>query len=116
VLREILHCLVENAFHAVAFAENVGTPRVRVEARAEGATVRLDVLDNGPGVAAGDRERIFDLYVSTKKGGDGKPLGTGMGLPIARRYAEHVGGQVGLDPEREETCFFARFVAWKDIG
>jgi hypothetical protein len=39
-----------------------------------------------------------------------------MGLPIARRYAEHVGALVGLDPEREQTCFFVWFVAWRDIG
>jgi signal transduction histidine kinase len=116
VLREILHCILENAFQAVAFAESLPAPRVRVEARAEGETIRLDILDNGPGVAAGDRERIFDLYVTTKKGGDKKPLGTGMGLPIARRYAEHVGAQVGLDSEREGTCFFVRFVAWRDLG
>jgi signal transduction histidine kinase len=116
LLREILDCLVENAFEAVVFAEGIATPRVAVRARAEGNTVRIDVIDNGPGVAPRDRDLIFDLYVTTKKGGDNKPLGTGMGLPIARRYAEHVGGQVGLDPEHEGTCFFARFVAWKELS
>jgi signal transduction histidine kinase len=116
VLREILHCLLENAFQAVAFAGELVDPRVRVEAHVEGGTIRLDILDSGPGVAPGDREHIFDLYVTTKKGGPNKPLGTGMGLPIAHRYAEHVGGQVGLDPARELTCFFVRFVAWRDIG
>jgi signal transduction histidine kinase len=107
---------LENAFQAVALAGDLMEARVRVEAYLEGGTIRLDVLDSGPGVAPGDRERIFDLYVTTKKGGPNKPLGTGMGLPIARRYAEHVGGQVGLDPAREQTCFFVRFVAWRDIG
>jgi signal transduction histidine kinase len=116
LLREILDCLVENAFEAVVFAEGIATPRVAVRARAEGDTVRIDVIDNGPGVAPRDRDLIFDLYVTTKKGGDRKPLGTGMGLPIARRYAEHVGGQVGLDPSHEGTCFFARFVAWKELS
>jgi signal transduction histidine kinase len=114
VLREILHCLLENAFQAVA--SGVASPSVRVEAHSEGDTLRLNVLDNGPGIAPGDRDRVFDLYVTTKKGGDDKPLGTGMGLPIARRYAAHVGAQVGLDPGREQTCFFVRFVTWRDIG
>jgi signal transduction histidine kinase len=116
VLREILHGLLENAFHATAFVEGLAAPRVEVRASIEGATVRVDILDNGPGVAPGDRERIFDLYVTTKKGGDSKPLGTGMGLPIARRYAQHIGGQVGLDPDHEQTCFFVRLVAWRDLG
>lgn len=45
----------------------------------------------------------------------GKPQGTGMGLPIARRYAQHIGGQVGLEPDQERTCFFVRFVAWREL-
>src|SRR5262249_42826062 len=80
-LREILHCLVENAFHAVAFG-HLSNPRVRIGASVEGETVRLDVFDNGPGVSAADRERIFEPYITTKKGGD-QPLGTGLGLAIA---------------------------------
>ncbi len=114
VLQEILDSLLENAFHAIAFGGGALTPRVVVRAHAEGDTVRVDVVDNGPGISSVDRDRIFDLYVTTKKGGD-KPLGTGMGLPIARRYAQHVGGMVGIDPEHGGgTCFFARFVAWKE--
>ncbi|WP_437605744.1 HAMP domain-containing sensor histidine kinase [Sorangium sp. So ce834] len=111
-LREILHCLMENAFHAVA---STPTPRVWIRAIVEGDTVRLDIVDNGPGIRAEDRERIFEPYVTTKKGGD-QPLGTGLGLAIARRYAARLGAQVGLDPDREGTCFFARFVTWRDAS
>jgi signal transduction histidine kinase len=112
VLREILHCLVENAFHAVVF----GKPpelEVRVAARVEGETVLVEIVDSGHGVRAADHERIFEPYFTTKKGGD-QPLGTGMGLSIARRYAERVGAVVGLDPARRPTCFFVRLVAWRD--
>ncbi|WP_437973333.1 HAMP domain-containing sensor histidine kinase [Sorangium sp. So ce295] len=111
-LREILHCLMENAFHAVA---PTPTPRVSIRAVSEGDTVRLDVVDNGPGIRTEDRERIFEPYVTTKKGGD-QPLGTGLGLAIARRYAVRLGAYVGLDPDREGTCFFARFVTWRDAS
>ncbi|WP_437964586.1 HAMP domain-containing sensor histidine kinase [Sorangium sp. So ce260] len=111
-LREILHCLMENAFHAVA---STPAPRIWVRATLEGDTVRLDVVDNGSGIRAEDRERIFEPYVTTKKGGD-QPLGTGLGLAIARRYAAWIGAQVGLDPDREGTCFFARFVTWRDAS
>ena len=113
-LREVLSCLLENAFQAVAFSNLRVTPRVDVQVTLEGATVRIDVLDNGPGVAAEDRERIFEPHITTKKGGEGKPLGTGMGLTIARRYAERMGGRVELDPSREGTCFCVRLVTWKD--
>ncbi len=113
-LREVLSCLLENAFQAAAFTDGQTAPRVMVRAARVGDTVRIDILDNGPGIAAEDRERIFEPYVTTKKGGDGKPLGTGMGLAIARRYAQHMGGRVGLDAERTETCFYLQLVAWKD--
>jgi C4-dicarboxylate-specific signal transduction histidine kinase len=114
VLREILHCLIENAFQAVAFS-GPPEPRVWVQARAEADTIVVEVLDNGRGVHLADRDRVFQPYATTKKGGD-QPLGTGLGLTIARRYAESIGGQVGLDVTREETCFYARFVAWRDAS
>jgi signal transduction histidine kinase len=113
-LREVLSCLLENAFQAIAYAEGLASPRVTVKAERIGDTIRIDILDNGPGVAAKDRERIFEPYVTTKKGGEGKPMGTGMGLAIARRYAQHMGGRVGLDPDQPETCFYVQLVAWKD--
>lgn len=112
VLREILHCLVENAFHAVVFGKSPEL-EVRIAARVEGETVLVEIVDSGPGVRAADHERIFEPYFTTKKGGD-QPLGTGMGLSIARRYAERVGAVVGLDPSRRPTCFFVRLVAWRD--
>jgi signal transduction histidine kinase len=112
ILREILHCLVENAFQAVAFARSP-EPVVRVAARVEGETVLVEVVDSGPGVRAADHERVFEPYFTTKKGGD-QPLGTGMGLSIARRYADRIGAVVGLDSERRPTCFFIRLVAWRD--
>jgi signal transduction histidine kinase len=112
ILREILHCLIENAFQAVVFTR-ASEPRVRVAARIEGETVLVEVIDTGPGVRAADHERVFEPYFTTKKGGD-QPLGTGMGLSIARRYAERIGAVVGLDPERRPTCFFVRLVAWRD--
>ncbi len=113
-LREVLSCLLENSFQATAYAEGLASPRVTVKAERIGDTIRIDILDNGPGVAARDRERIFEPYVTTKKGGEGKPMGTGMGLAIARRYAQHMGGRVGLDPDQPETCFYVQLVAWKD--
>lgn len=113
-LAEIFSCLLENAFHAVGFDRP--DPRVSVTAIDEGATVRVDVVDNGTGVRSEDRARIFDPRVTTKKGGDRRPLGTGMGLPIARKYAEAIGGRVDLDPDRDQTTFFVRLVRARGAG
>jgi signal transduction histidine kinase len=111
--REILHCLIENAAHAAAFAdaERASHARVSIAASGVGDTVRVEVLDTGPGVHPDDRENIFRPYVTTKKGGSGRPMGTGLGLTIARRWAEQNGARVGLEVGRGETCFFVIFVA-----
>jgi signal transduction histidine kinase len=108
ILREILHCLIENAFQAAPLTGGSGA-EVRIAARIEGETVLVEVVDSGPGVRPADHERVFEPYFTTKKGG-AQPLGTGMGLAIARRYAERIGGVVGLAPERRPTCFFIRLV------
>jgi signal transduction histidine kinase len=108
--REIVHCLVENALHSVALTAAERPGRVLVTAARDGETVRLTVRDNGVGVRSGDRERIFEAFVTTKKGGP-TPRGTGLGLPIARRYARQMGARVELEASNGETVFAAVFVA-----
>lgn len=76
-----------------------------------GEVVRIEVLDSGPGVDPADRERIFEPRVTTKKGGPGRPLGTGMGLAIARKYAHAIGGRIEMDPAQPQTCFVLKLVA-----
>jgi signal transduction histidine kinase len=68
----------------------------------EGSTVRLDVTsgasvviytvrDEGSGIPEGDLERVFDIY-ATKKDGDMR--GVGLGLPLSRRLARLLGGNL----------------------
>jgi signal transduction histidine kinase len=89
LIRRVLTNLVENAVQA---AEGVGrSPEVRIEiAAADAATARVTVDDNGPGVTADARERIFDPYVTTKE------HGTGLGLAIVRKVVFEHGGDVRI--------------------
>lgn len=108
-LREMLHCVAENAMHAAACCGE-GPCRVDIIGRREGDTVVVLIRDNGPGVRDEDRERIFEPLVTTKKGRGGQPMGTGLGLPIARRYASLCGARVTL-LDGKPTTFELRFVA-----
>lgn len=87
-IAQLLLNLVQNALHA---ADGTGrAPRVQLGARLAGGDVVLDVSDNGPGVPAEEREKVFELFYSTRKGG------TGLGLAIARRIARAHGGDLGV--------------------
>ena len=74
--------------------------RVAVEADWDAAEVRLHVCDDGPGVPAKLRERVFEPFVSRSPGG------TGLGLAIVARIAAASGGSIALT-ERPgwSTCF-----------
>ena len=78
---------------AVAQQVRTGEERDSAGLRRRLDTLECRVEDNGPGVAAEDRERIFDPFFSTKSPGEG----TGLGLSNALRLAEELGGSVELE-------------------
>jgi signal transduction histidine kinase len=83
-----LYCLVENAFEALGGAERVWE-RVSVRtAVGEGATARLEVSDEGPGLSADACARGFEPFFTTKA------RTFGFGLKIARRIAARWDGTV----------------------
>ena len=88
VLLERVFCnLLENA--AKYAAPNTG---LDIIARVAGDLVEVEICDHGPGFAASDNERLFDMFVR----GDsvtGKP-GTGLGLAICRAIVEAHGGTI----------------------
>lgn len=84
-LGQALRNLVENALDSVGPG---GT--VRVAGAAEGAWLRLEVLDDGPGMSDAECAAALDFFYTTK------PFGTGLGLPIARRIVEAHGGDMTL--------------------
>jgi two-component system sensor histidine kinase KdpD len=64
---------------------------IRIESRRSGDRLFLRVLDEGPGIPAGDLERIFDKFYRAQKG-DQVRAGTGLGLAISRGFVEALQG------------------------
>ncbi len=87
-LFRILVNLVRNAAEALAQSP---TARIRVSALHAHATVTIDIADNGAGIAAPARERLFQPFALSSR-----PGGTGLGLAIARDLARAHGGDVVL--------------------
>ena len=101
-VRRIVRNLLDNALaHARASVE------VRATSSPEGA--RLDVIDDGPGIAEADRERVFDRFHRGDAARSRRTSGSGLGLAIARTLAERNGGTLVL-ADSDEGPAGAHFV------
>jgi signal transduction histidine kinase len=77
--------------------------RVRLSVRPQGQRVRYLVEDEGPGIGEGEVERIFDVYVTTA---EGEKQGVGLGLPLSRRLARLLGGDLDTVPRAGSGIFY----------
>jgi signal transduction histidine kinase len=92
-IKQVIVNLLSNA---VKFTPDGG--RVEVRARTEGSEVLVTVADTGTGVAAADRERIFESF---QQGGRRASTteGTGLGLTLSKRIVELHGGRIWVESE-----------------
>jgi PAS domain S-box-containing protein len=81
------------------------TPRIRIRATSSGGVSKFAVEDNGTGVPAEHRERIFGLF---KRLAGNQIAGSGVGLAICKRIVERAGGQIWVesDPPNGSTFYF----------
>lgn len=84
-MKRVLVNLIDNSVSAVA-KESQATVQVMTHYDRDIKTLRLTVADNGEGIPALERSRIFEPYYSTKEGG------TGLGLAIVKRIIEDHNG------------------------
>ncbi|PIE15918.1 MAG: hypothetical protein CSA66_08015 [Proteobacteria bacterium] len=91
-LSGILDTLIGNA---VKFTE---AGHIGVRASQTGPDqVRFEIEDTGIGVPASDHERIFDPFVQVDGSTCSRDRGSGLGLAVARRLADSLGGQIALE-------------------
>jgi signal transduction histidine kinase len=88
-LRRVLANLVENA------TRHAGSSVV-LAARAEGGRAVLTVVDDGPGIPAGERERVFERFARLDDARDRDAGGTGLGLAIVRELLRRSDGSISL--------------------
>jgi signal transduction histidine kinase len=89
---QVTEALGHGLENAAGYSPRGSRIQVRVEADAD--TVRLQVLDTGPGIDDADRERVFERFVRLPAAE--RTPGSGLGLSIARSLVAMNGGRVSL--------------------
>ena len=109
LIKQILINLAVNACQA--FEGQPGEIIFKVSIDAEQQIVRLEVIDNGPGMSAELTNKAFQPFFSTRKGG------TGLGLAIVHRLAEVLGIDIRIESEENVgTSFILEFKTYSQPG
>ncbi len=104
--REKIRVLLDNLLsNAIKFSPRAG--RIEIGARSHDDYLVFDIKDEGPGVRDKDRERIFNPFYQGRAPAETTLRGTGLGLSVAREYAELHGGTIELTQNNtgKGACF-----------
>lgn len=101
--RERVHQVVANLLENAARFTPPGAS-VNVVARGDGDVVRIEVLDDGPGVADTDVERVFERFYRADQARTSGSGGAGLGLAIARWIVDLHGGDIRVERRRPNGC------------
>jgi signal transduction histidine kinase/chemotaxis methyl-accepting protein methylase len=96
-LEQVLVNLMNNSLQACP-----GTCRIELCTQSGGGKVRVSIVDNGPGISAENRARIFDPFFSTRRNAGG----IGLGLSISHRIVRSLGGDITLAMEVDPGARF----------
>ncbi len=107
-LQQVLSNFLSNA---VKYSPEGG--RVEVAARRRDGTVRVEVIDHGPGIPQEFRSRIFQKFSQADASDTRQKGGTGLGLAISKELIERMHGLVGFDSEPGRTCFHFELPLWR---
>ncbi len=100
-LDQIFVNLIDNAVKYTRANGNVW-----IQAKPEDGHVRIEVRDDGPGIADKHRERVFERFYRADPSRSREAGGTGLGLSIVKHLAESMGGAVGVEPNAPAGSIF----------
>jgi signal transduction histidine kinase len=98
----VFNILVENALQ---YSPGGGT--VILGARRNADRVEVRVVDQGIGIPAGERERIFRKFYRAESAARDGAAGTGLGLFIAKELVNAMGGRIWVDSTEGEGSSFS---------
>lgn len=100
-VQQVIRNLMENA-------RKYGGDQIMVEGFVMGDQYLIVISDNGPGVPDEETQRVFENFEQLSKGDTREATGIGLGLPIARKLARAMGGEVWYErrfPTGARFCY-----------
>jgi PAS domain S-box-containing protein len=79
---------------------------VRLSCRRQGRDIRIEVEDDGPGIASADVSRLFTPFDRLGQQDRARIDGTGLGLALSKRLVESMGGKIGYEAPRQGARFW----------
>lgn len=105
--QEKIHTVIDNLIsNAIKYTPQHGAINLRIAREKEYAV--MEVYDNGPGVMASDKARLFDPFYRGSAVYDSLVSGSGLGLSIAKEYVDAHGGEISLIPSKSGAHFRVR--------
>jgi signal transduction histidine kinase len=103
-LNQVWTNLLVNAIDAICQSEKPAEGKLTIRTLREDKCLRIEIIDNGPGIPEGIKSRIFDPFFTTKPLGEG----TGLGLDTVFRIVRNHHGDVNVDSRPGLTRFVVR--------
>ncbi|MFC1830294.1 ATP-binding protein, partial [Thermodesulfobacteriota bacterium] len=92
-VQQVFLNIINNAIQAMA--QQARTPTLTIKSEHDDSTIRISIIDNGPGIPKANIQKIFEPFFTTKPEGKG----TGLGLSICLEIIQHHGGDIYISSE-----------------
>ncbi len=109
-LRQVLMNLINNA---LKFTEQ-GSVTVSIHIQNLTNELHFDIEDTGPGIAPADMNSLFEAFTQARNGHTGQE-GTGLGLPISRRFVQLLGGDIKVESQVGRGSTFRFTVTYQAV-